>query len=65
MSRNILDKSIIFRRFRDDLKVKYGAVKSTDMWVYANDEYKRLIDCKPNADKEDREYVFPCVALYP
>ncbi len=64
MRKKKLDKSIIFRRFRDDLKEKYGAVKSTDMWVYANAEYQRLIDAEPNADKIGCEYVFPCVALY-
>lgn len=61
--KHFLDKSI-FKGFRKDLAEKYGDAKATEIWNYAKEEYTSLIEMDKNADKQNKTFVFPVVALY-
>ena len=61
---NTLKKSSIFKRFYSELAEKYGKAKAKDIWDYAEEEFSRLKNAEPSADKVSVSYVFPAVALY-
>jgi hypothetical protein len=61
---NTLKKSSIFKRFYSELAEKYGKAKAKDIWDYAEEEFSRLKNAEPSADKASVSYVFPAVALY-
>ena len=61
---NTLKKTSIFKRFYSELAEKYGKAKAKDIWDYAEEEFSRLKNAEPSADKASVSYVFPAVALY-
>ena len=62
---NTLKKSIVFKHFfYSELAEKYGKAKAKDIWDYAEEEFSRLKNAEPSADKASVSYVFPAVALY-
>ncbi len=59
-----LDKSGIFRKFREELIQKYGPEKAYAIWSEANTLLQEYEDSEPDADKTCKQFVFPAVALY-
>lgn len=59
-----LDKSFLFKRLRKELEVKYGAEKASAIWGEAKDVLLSLEKSNPEAEKNDKNFVFPAVALY-
>lgn len=59
-----LDKSFVFKRFRRDLEAKYGSDKASAIWQTAKAGLQELESSHPDAEKNDKTFVFPAVALY-
>ena len=59
-----LDKSIIFKRFLEDLAARYGTQAASAIWTDAEAELGRLAAGHPDAERRDLTMVFPAVALY-
>ena len=64
MKKSELEKSFVFKGFREDLAAKYGKQKGSVIWAYAVKELQKLMKEEPNADKNSTSFVFPAVALY-
>ncbi len=52
----------MFKGFKKDMIAKYGTEKANQIWDYANEEYVKLMENEPDADKTSKSYVFPAVA---
>ncbi len=63
MGRN-LKKSFVFKHFYLDLLERYGEDQAKEIWNHAENEYCRLLNNEPIADKNSITYVFPAIALY-
>ena len=59
-----LDKSFIFKKFKQELETKYGPQKAKVIWQYAEHVLRQLEAAEPDADKSSRSFVFPAVAIY-
>ena len=64
MMKRMLERSIVFKGFKKELIEKYGKETAENIWNDAEKEYRKLVSDEPDADKSDRSYVFPVVALY-
>ena len=59
-----LNKSFVFKKFKNELEAKYGPKKAAAIWRYAGHVLQKLEAAEPDTDKNSRSFVFPAVALY-
>ncbi len=64
MKKTELEKSFVYKGFREDLTEKYGKQKGSAIWEYAEKELQKLAAAEQNNDKNSTSFVLPAVALY-
>ncbi len=63
-SKNSLDQSFVYKKFRKELTRRYGKEKASAIWEDAGTKLRRFETAEPEADTASKSFVFPAVALY-
>lgn len=59
-----LEKSFAFKKFKEELAIRYGKEKADEIWQSANQECTRLEKEETGGNKSVNGYVYPAVSLY-
>ena len=59
-----IEKSFVFKKIQEHLAETLGKEKAITIMQYVNTELQALEASEPNADRANRSFVFPAVAIY-